>query len=156
MASIVPQEKGDRCYITMYTTLAPITRDEIIAYLGLEILTPVSSSTDILRLIASYTDEVQMHEWHTQILGEYVLEVPYGVHQVYTRCGYFKQNGLLAHIIYRLPNENVFVVIFRYKNIEYTDGTRFKGSIADTLHMIVNSKQPGVMCNVALEHLHPP
>lgn len=122
--------------VKKYTTLSPATRDKIITYLGLNTLNTVSSSTDIVKIIASYTDEVQMNESETQIVGEYVLGFPYGVHQVYTRCGYFKQNGncghtieectnLLAHIIYRLPNENVYVIIFRYKTTEYIDGKRY-------------------------------
>ena len=123
--------------VKKYTTISPITRDEIITYLGLDIFQQVSSSTDIIKIIASYTDEVQMNESETQIVGEYVLGLPYGVHQVYTRCGYFKQNGdcghtieectnLLAHIIYRLPGENVFVIIFRYKSWEYVDGKSYE------------------------------
>ena len=34
--------------------------------------------------------------------------------------------NLLAHIIYRLPNENVFVIIFRYKRTEYSDGKEYE------------------------------
>jgi hypothetical protein len=134
-----------------YTTISPITRDALIAYLGLDTLKTVSSSIDIFKLIASYTDEIQMNESETQVIGEYVLGVPYGVHQVYTRCGYFKQNGncghtieecanLLAHVIYGLPSQNVFVVIFRYMRTEYGDGKEYEVRGIDCGYSTYNSE----------------
>lgn len=115
-----------------YTTISPITRDEIITYLGLDTFRHLYSSTDVIKIIASCTDEVQMNESEAQIVGGYVLGFPYGVHKVYTRCGCFKTNGncghtieectnLLAHMIYRLSNKNVYVIILQYKSWECID-----------------------------------